>query len=275
VNRNVEATGVCRTGRLAPVVSAFAHLGEEDCLRGWKGSGTIFFGLCNLQCVFCQNEETSRQVRGHQLPAHRIADLMLHLEDQGCHNINLVTPTHVAAQVLEATADAVRRGLRLPIVYNCSGYDSVQTLRLLDGIVDIYMPDFKLWNASTAARLCLAEDYPQRARAAIQEMHRQVGPLKFAPDGLARRGLLVRHLVMPGLVDQSAAIFGFLADLSPDTFVNIMAQYRPACQVGLPDSAGHRRYAEIDRPVRRAEMQAAYRAARQAGLWRFAQRQLA
>ena len=203
--------GTCHTGRHAIVSSAFPHFGEEDCLRGWRGSGTIFFGLCNLRCVFCQNWEISQVRSGSECTAEEIAELMLELQERGCHNVNFVTPEHVAPQVIEAVAVAAGRGLRLPIVYNTSAYDALRSLALLDGIVDIYMPDFKFWKPETALRLALARDYPERARAAILEMNRQVGPLRLGEDGIARRGVLVRHLVMPGQAEEAAAIFDWLA----------------------------------------------------------------
>ncbi len=207
VNRLHDRARICHTGRHAIVSSAFPHFGEEDCLRGWNGSGTIFFGMCNLRCVFCQNWDISQRHSGEERNAGDIASLMLALQDRGCHNINFVTPEHVAPQVIEAIADAVPRGLTIPVVYNTSAYDALSSLRLLDGLVDIYMPDFKFWNPASARRLAKAKDYPERAREAIREMHRQVGPLCFGRDGLARRGLLVRHLVMPGQEDEAAAIF--------------------------------------------------------------------
>lgn len=274
VNRLENEMRVCHTGRLARVVSAFPHFGEEDCLRGWNGSGTIFFSMCNLRCVFCQNWDISQRSAGQEMSDKAIADVMLSLQERGCHNINLVTPEHVVPQVVESIAAALERGLRVPIVYNTSAYDALSSLRLLHGLVDIYMPDFKFWSSETAKRLAKAKDYPDRAKEAIREMHRQVGPLRFTPDGLACRGVLVRHLVMPGLLDESAAIFRWLAEeLSPDTYVNIMAQYRPDYEVGriadLGREAGRPRYAEINRATRRDEVDAAYAAARAAGLWRF------
>ena len=270
IDRLADERRVCHTGRLAIVSSAFPHFGEEDCLRGWNGSGTIFFGLCNLRCVFCQNWDISQQQQGKELDASSIANLMLALQGRGCHNINFVTPEHVAPQVIEAIAHAVPWGLRLPIVYNTSAYDSLRSLELLDGLVDIYMPDFKFWNLPSARKLAKAKDYPERARAAIREMHRQVGDLCFGPDGLARRGLLVRHLVMPGQTDEAATIFAWLAsEISPDTYINIMGQYRPEHQVGRPARSGAIAYAEINRPPERRELDAAFAAARDAGLWRF------
>jgi putative pyruvate formate lyase activating enzyme len=270
VNRMAGETKVCNTGRHAWVSSAFAHFGEEDCLRGWRGSGTIFFSFCNLRCVFCQNWDISQQGSGRECTADEIAQLMLELQRAGCHNINFVTPEHVAPQVIEATVAAIAGGLRIPIVYNTSAYDALGSLELLDGLVDIYMPDFKLWSQESAKRLLKANDYPQRARAAILEMHRQVGALRFGPDAVARRGVLIRHLVMPDKLDESAAIFGWLAqEVSRDTFVNVMAQYRPAYQVGQPGSDGFGKYPEIDRRPERRELEEAYKTARAAGLWRF------
>ncbi len=273
INRLANEKRVCNTGRYAIVSSAFAHFGEEDCLRGWHGSGTIFFGLCNLRCVFCQNWDISQQLAGREHTAAEIAELMLALQAQGCHNINFVTPEHVAPQVIEAIAAAAPAGLRLPIVYNTSGYDALSSLRLLDGLIDIYMPDFQFWHRESARKLAKAKDYPERAREAILEMHRQVGDLKFGNDGLARRGLLLRHLVMPGQTDEATEIFAWLAsEVSRDTYVNIMSQYRPQYQVGAIAKEGQKKYAEIDRRPSSGEIEMAYRAARRAGLWRFDER---
>jgi putative pyruvate formate lyase activating enzyme len=273
VNRMANQTRVCHTGRYAVVASAFPHFGEEDCLRGWRGSGTIFFSLCNLRCSFCQNWDISQKLAGQERGPREIAELMLALQEQGCHNVNFVTPEHVAPQVIEAIAEAVPRGLRVPIVYNTSAYDALGSLRLLDGLVDIYMPDFKFWKPETALTLAKARDYPERAREAILEMHRQVGPLRFGPDGLARRGVIVRHLVMPGQEDEAAAIFEWLGrEVSPDTYVNVMGQYRPEYQVGQITTNGNTKYDGINRRPRPEEMEAAYAAARAAGLWRFDRR---
>jgi putative pyruvate formate lyase activating enzyme len=261
--------GTCGVGRHAVVASAFPHLGEEDCLRGRRGSGTVFFGGCSLRCAFCQNADISWRASGAGLQPADLATVMLELQDRGCHNLNLVTPTHVVPQVLEAVAIAAGLGLCLPVVYNSGGYDRVETLALLDGVVDVYLPDFKFWLPETAARYAGAPDYPEVARRALVEMHRQVGPLRFGRDGLARRGVLVRHLVMPGLAAESGAIVEWLArTLSPDTYVNVMAQYRPAGRVGEPDGRGQR-FEAIDRAPRPAEIEAVYEAGRRAGLWRF------
>lgn len=270
IDRLAGETKVCHTGRHAIVASAFAHFGEEDCLRGTRGSGTIFFSMCNLRCVFCQNWDISQRREGRELDADGLAGVMLELQAAGCHNINFVTPEHVAPQVVEAIAAAVPRGLRVPVVYNTSSYDALASLRLLDGLVDIYMPDFKFWSKESAMRLAKAKDYPERARAAIAEMHRQVGVLQLDRDGLARRGVLVRHLVMPGQTAEAAAIFQWLArELSPDTYVNIMGQYHPDYEVGQIAKDGAPRYATINRATTQADVRAAYAAARDVGLWRF------
>jgi putative pyruvate formate lyase activating enzyme len=268
VNRLLDKARVCNTGRHAIVSSAFPHFGEEDCLRGWNGSGTIFFGLCNLRCVFCQNWDISQQHAGSECSGEDIAMLMLKLQDRGCHNINFVTPEHVAPQIVEAIAAAVSRGLKVPIVYNTSAYDSIQSLKLMDGLVDIYMPDFKFFNYEPSRSYLKAKDYPARACEAIKEMHRQVGDLCFENDGLAARGLLVRHLVMPNHVDDARKIFEWLAaEISPDTYVNIMDQYRPVHHVGQ-----NSKYDAINRRPSAAELHDAIAAARQAGLWRIDER---
>ena len=265
-NRLEDRFAVCKTGRYAVVSSCFAHFGEEDCLRGRRGSGTIFFSWCNLKCAYCQNSDISQRGEGRVVTPQALAAMMLHLQDAGCHNINLVTPEHIVPQILEALPLAVEAGLALPLVYNTSAFDSMHSLRLLDGIVDIFMPDFKVWDREIARRYILAPSYPEVARAAIAEMHRQVGDLAFDEHGLARRGVLVRHLVMPGGVAGTAEIMRWLGGLSRDTYVNIMAQYSPAWKVN------ERRFPEINRRVTATEMRDAYAAARAAGLWRFDER---
>ena len=266
VDRLAGERAICKTGRWARVASAFPHHGEEDCLRGSRGSGTIFFSHCNLRCVFCQNYDISWEGSGREVAAEDLAALMLELQDLGCHNINFVTPEHVVPQVLEGVQIAVGKGLRLPLVYNTSGYDSLRSLELLDGVVDIYMPDFKFWDCDTARRLTLAEDYPERAREAFRAMHRQTGDLVFDQDGIALRGLLVRHLVMPEGLAGTREITRFLAhELSPDTFVNIMGQYSPAAQVvRKPDQ-----YSEIGRRISHEEYLEAFEIAVEEGLHRF------
>ena len=314
VDRLADKWGACKTGRYAVVTSAFPHLGEEDCLRGWNGSGTIFFGHCNLRCVFCQNMDISqgleagpprprrtrrtsgtggafrnggitgrlgapRTPEGPRLPGtpptigtpgvrpHALANLMLRLQELGCHNINFVTPEHVVPQVLEAVVPAVKQGLRLPLVYNTSAYDSLESLTLLDGVVDIYMPDLKFFSPDLSERYLKARDYPEAAKAALKEMHRQVGFLQIGASGVATRGVLIRHLVMPGLLEESRAIFQWIAEeLGPETFVNVMAQYRPAGKVGRG------RYPEIDRPLESQEYRSALALARETGLIRLDRR---
>ena len=264
IDRLADQTKVCRTGRYARVGSYFPHFGEESCLRGWNGSGTIFFAWCNLRCVFCQNFDLSQQGAGREVRPDELARMMLALQAKGCHNINLVTPEHVVPQILEALPMAIQGGLRLPIVYNTSAYDSLESLRLMDGVVDIYMPDFKFWDPEMAKRYVTAKDYPEAARTAIKEMHRQVGPLSFDRHGLAKRGVLVRHLVMPGGIAGTREIMHFLAtELSPDTYVNIMAQYRPAGKVNAES------YPEINRMVTPREYEEAVRIVREQGLSRF------
>jgi putative pyruvate formate lyase activating enzyme len=249
------------------VSTYFPHFGEEDCLRGSDGSGTIFFGMCNLRCVFCQNYEISQARRGAEVTAGELARIMLELEARGCHNINFVTPEHVVPQILEALPQAVERGLHVPLVYNTSAYDSLDSLALLDGVVDIYMPDFKFWDAGLSLRFVKAKDYAVMACRAIREMHRQVGPLQMDESGLATRGLLVRHLVMPGGIAGTASIMRFLAEeVSPDTYVNVMHQYFPAGRVSASQ------FVEINRRVTSVEYDAAIEAARDAGLWRIHER---
>ena len=267
VNRLANKTAACKSGRYALVGSHFAHFGEEDCLRGWNGSGTIFFSWCNLRCVFCQNFDVSQDGMGLEARPERLAQMMLELQEMGCHNINFVTPEHVVPQLLEALPLAVARGLRLPIVYNTSAYDSLDSLHLMEGIVDIYMPDFKFWDDRLSLRFLKAKDYPEAARQAVREMQRQVGPLKMDENGMAKRGLLVRHLVMPGQIAGTESIMHFLAEeVSPDTYVNIMDQYYPAGKVSAE------KYAEINRRTTSQEYKQGVELARAAGLWRFDER---
>jgi putative pyruvate formate lyase activating enzyme len=228
--------------------------------------------------VFCQNHDASQAGDGDEVTPERLATMMLELQGLGCHNVNFVTPEHVVPEILEALPIAVRGGLTLPIVYNTSAYDSMESLRWMEGIVDIYMPDFKFWERETAKRLAKAKDYPDRAREAIREMHRQVGVLRTSRDGLAKRGVLVRHLVMPGQGAEAAAIARWLAEeLSPDTYLNVMGQYRPDYEVGeiakkAQPKKREPKYGEIDRAPYAGEMRDVYDAARAAGLWRFDER---
>jgi putative pyruvate formate lyase activating enzyme len=265
IDRYNNKIGVCKSGRLARVASAFPHFGEEDCLRGWNGSGTIFFGWCNLRCVFCQNFETSQLGEGAEVTTSELAGIMLDLQRIRCHNINFVTPEHVVPQILEALVIAVERGLRLPLVYNTSAYDSLESMRSMDGLVDIYMPDFKLWETEHCRKYLVASDYADAARAVIAAMHAQVGELKVDENGLALRGVLVRHLVMPGLLDDTRQIMHWIArNLSRDTYVNVMDQYYPAHKAETEP-----RFAEINRGIFDDEFCRALELARSAGLWRF------
>jgi putative pyruvate formate lyase activating enzyme len=261
VNRLADRRAVCLTGRYAVVGSYFPHFGEEDCLRGTLGSGTIFFSNCNLKCVFCQNFDISQRGEGRATRPERLAQMMLELQEQGCHNINFVTPEHVVPQILEALPLAIEGGLRLPLVYNTSGYDSLQSLALLEGVVDIYMPDFKYWDPEVARRYSKAEDYPQAVREGLKEMHRQVGDLVLDEQGLALRGIILRHLIMPGGLAGTREVMRFIArEISPDTYVNLMDQYYPAGK--------SERYPEIHRRITREEYEEAYRDARAEGIWR-------
>jgi putative pyruvate formate lyase activating enzyme len=263
VNRLADKFAVCRTGRYALVGSYGPHFGEEDCLRGTRGSGTIFFSWCNLRCVFCQNYDLSWQGEGAGARPEELARMMLALQARGCHNINFVTPEHVVPQILEALPLAIEGGLRLPLVYNTSAYDSLHSIQLMDGVVDVYMPDFKFWDAEMARRYVKAPDYPEAARRAIREMHRQVGPLVVDEDGLALRGVLLRHLVMPGGIAGTREILKWVArELGPDTYVNVMAQYYPAGKVNGSE------YVEINRPIEWGEFQQALADARASGLVR-------
>ena len=266
VNRKQTLNGVvCRTGELAVVNSAGPHHGEEDCLRGWRGSGAIFFAWCNMRCVFCQNWDISWKGRGEERTAAELAEIMLNLQAMGCHNINLVSPSHVVAQILAALVIAADEGLRLPLVYNSGGYDSPEALRLLDGVVDIYMPDTKYGDPDLAKKYSHTPDYVRVNQAAVREMHAQVGDLKLNADGIAERGLLVRHLVLPNGIAGTEQVMQFLArEISPDTYVNVMDQYRPAYRAG--------EYPELDRMITAAEYEAALEAARKAGLRRIDRR---
>ncbi len=257
---------LCRTGERAIVHSYGPHHGEEDPLRGWRSSGTLFFSWCNLRCVFCQNWEISHKGLGEPVTPERLAQMMLELQSQGCHNINLVSPSHVVAQILAAVEFAARRGLRLPLVYNTGGFDSPEALALLDGVVDIYMPDMKYGNSETALRYSRIRDYVAVNQAAVKEMHRQVGNLVLGANGIARRGLLIRHLVVPGLLAETEAVLAFIArELSPDSYLNLMDQYRPCYRAA--------EYPPLDRPLRSDEYAKAREIARRIGLWRLDGRQ--
>ena len=228
VNRIEDELGICKTGCRAVISSYAPHFGEETPLVGFKGSGTIFFTHCNLLCSFCQNFDISHEGRGEEVSEYMLAEMMIHLQDIGCHNINFVTPSHVVPQILSALEIAIGKGLKIPLVYNTGAYDKVETLRLLEGIIDIYMPDFKFWDSNIARETCNAPDYPEVAKRAVKEMYRQVGDLEVDNLGIAKRGLLVRHLVMPYGIANTQEVMKFLAnEISSNTYVNIMPQYRP------------------------------------------------
>jgi putative pyruvate formate lyase activating enzyme len=261
-----EQAGVCRTGTRAVVASFGPHMGEEDPLRGYRGSGTIFFAWCNLNCQYCQNYDISQLGHGEETEAEDIAATMLALQARGCHNINLVSPTHVVAPILAAVFIAAEAGLRLPLVWNTGGYDSLEALALLDGVVDIYMPDMKYADEEVAYKYSKVKRYPAVNRAAVKEMHRQVGDLVLDENGIALRGLLVRHLVLPEGLAGTTETARFLAEeVSRDTYINIMDQYRPCYKAAeLPP---------FDRPVTGAECEQALQQAREAGLHRFDKRE--
>ncbi len=261
VDRLAGELGFCQTADRAWVASFTPHFGEEAPLVGRNGSGTIFFTHCNLGCVFCQNYDISHQSAGAPVTTRQLADMMLHLQRQGCHNINFVSPSHVVVQILEALMLAAEEGLNLPLVYNSGGYDARATLDLLNGIVDIYMPDFKFWDPASGLSYCGIPDYPEVARQALVAMHRQVGLLVVDDSGVAQRGVIVRHLVMPGSIAETRAILRFIAtSLSADTYVNLMPQYRPCGEA--------HRFDKLNRRLTVAEFESAVLAAMEAGLRR-------
>jgi len=266
IDRCVAVKGaVCRTGERAVVHSFGPHHGEEDPLRGWNGSGTIFFSWCNLRCVFCQNWDISQKGIGREVDAEELAQMMLELQSEGCHNINLVSPSHVVAQILAAVHIAARHGLHLPIVYNTGGYDSPEALALLDGVIDIYMPDMKYGHSAVARKYSKVRDYVKVNQAAVLEMHRQVGDLVLDHRGIARRGLLVRHLALPKDLAGTRDVIAFLAhQISRDTYLNLMDQYHPCyCADANPPLA---------RPLSRKEYQQVLKSASEFGLRRLDQR---
>jgi putative pyruvate formate lyase activating enzyme len=261
VDRTKGEKGFCRTGRYAVVSSYNPHFGEESPLVGTGGSGTIFFTHCNLLCVFCQNYEISHQGMGDEVGPQILGRMMVQLQNWGCHNVNFVTPSHVVPQILEALPVAIELGLRVPLVYNTGGYDKVETLRLLEDVFDIYMPDIKFMDPQVAERFCKAPDYPEVVREAVKEMHRQVGDLLLDERGITYRGLLVRHLVMPHGLAQTPQVMKYLADeISPNTYVNIMDQWRPCGEAHL--------HPDLSRRISRQEYEEALEAARSVGLHR-------
>jgi len=266
VNRRATIKGtVCRTGGRAVVSSFNPHFGEEAPLVGRGGSGTLFFAWCNLRCQYCQNYEISQRGEGTEVEPEEIAAMMLRLQAEGCHNINFVSPSHVVAPILAATLIAAQAGLCVPLVYNTGGYDSPAALALLDGVIDIYMPDMKYADAATARQYSKIRKYPAANRAAVKEMYRQVGDLEVDERGLARRGLLVRHLILPGDLAGTREVLRFIAEeISPNTFLNLMDQYRPCYKA--------KEYAELNRRITREEFERAVKWANELGLTRLDER---
>ena len=258
-NRLEGQLGYCQAGADLMFSSAFPHFGEEPPLVGQHGSGTIFLTHCNLRCVFCQNYDISHLGRGEPITPSDMAGVMIKLQEMGCHNINFVTPTHYATQIVASLPLGIEMGLRLPIVYNCSGYESIEVIRLLDGIVDIYMPDAKFMEEKYARQFCNAPDYPEVLRDVLKEMHRQVGDLTLNSKGIAERGLLIRHLVMPGGVASSESVLKFIAEeISVHSYVNIMNQYRPEYRADEHDQidrrTSHKEYLEAIQIAKRLRL---------------------
>jgi putative pyruvate formate lyase activating enzyme len=265
VDRRAGELGACRTGEHAKISSYGPHLGEEDPLRGWCGSGTIFFTRCNLHCQFCQNHDISQTDVGNIVEPEDIATMMLELQSCGCHNINLVSPSHVVPQILAAVLLAAQAGLHIPLVYNTGGYDSISMLKLLDGVIDIYMPDMKYADPDLARRYSKVPNYPQINQAAIREMYRQVGDLQISDQGIATRGLLVRHLILPNNIAGTDQIIQFLSkQISTNTYLNLMDQYHPAYKAS--------QFPELDRRITHTEYQSAIEAAHSCGLHRLDER---
>ena len=261
VNRLNGEIGYCGAGSELMVSSAFPHFGEEPPLVGQHGSGTIFLTHCNLRCIFCQNYDISHLGRGTRMTLSDMTQTMVKLQKMGCHNINFVTPTHYAPQIVASLSEAIEMGLRLPIVYNCSGYESIEVIQLLEGVVDIYMPDAKYMDERYSNRFSNASNYPEVLKVVLKEMHRQVGDLMINPNGIAERGLLIRHLVMPGGVASSEAVLKFIAEeISADSYVNIMDQYRPEYRAS--------EYPEISRRITHKEYMEAIQIARRFHLYR-------
>lgn len=264
MDRTKDEPGLCKAGYLPEVSSWNLHFGEEPPLSGYRGSGTIFFAHCNLHCCFCQNYPISQLGHGQKISLEKLAQIMLKLQEQGAHNINLVTPTHFVPQIVKALALAKEGGLRLPVVYNSGGYESLETLKLLAGIVDIYMPDAKYGDSENALKYSQAPDYFEISKTVLKEMHRQVGKLIIDEEGVASRGLLIRHLVLPNNLALTERVLKFIAEeISPATYLSLMAQYHPAYKaVGIP---------ELSRRLTREEYQSAVKIADQLGLhngWR-------
>ena len=261
-DRLADKIGICRTGKNAIVSSFNAHFGEEPPLVGHGGSGTIFFTNCNLKCIFCQNYEISQLGEGEEVDSNKISSIMLYLQRLGCENINFVSPTHVVPQILSSLPKAIERGLKLPLVYNTGGYDSIRTLRLLDGVIDIYMPDIKYASNSISEKLSGVKDYVDRNREAVLEMHRQVGDLQIDDKGAATRGLLIRHLILPEEMAGTEEVTRFLSEkVSKNTYINIMDQYRPCYNAGEVPS--------LTRRITKQEYEEAVEIAKRNGICRF------
>lgn len=259
VDRSSAPRGVCHTGSCARLGSYGPHLGEERPLSGWRGSGTVFFARCSLRCQYCQNHPISQGASGNEVTPQELASILLELQDRGCHNINFVTPTHVVAPLLHAVHLAAQAGLRLPLVYNTGGYDSVETLQLLEGVMDIYLPDMKYASARSGLHYSKVRNYPAINQAAVKEMYRQVGNLQCDEHGLARRGLLVRHLVLPHGLAGTAEVVRFLAEeISPHVSLNLMEQYRPEWNA--------RQFPKLTRAITAQEYASALQLAQAAGL---------
>jgi putative pyruvate formate lyase activating enzyme len=268
VDRRAGMYGACKTGERARISSYGPHLGEEDPLRGMRGSGTIFFTRCNLRCQYCQNHDISQSDSGQKVEVEELATMMLELQGRGCHNINLVSPSHVVPQIMAGVLIAAKAGLHLPLVYNTGGFDSLAMLELLDGIIDIYMPDMKYADPKIGHRYSKIPRYPQRNQQAVKEMHRQVGDLQLDERGIATRGLLVRHLILPNHLAGTVQIVRFLAEeISTHTYLNLMDQYRPAYRA--------HQFPELNRRITRQEYNDAVRMARDAGLNRLDERHAA
>jgi putative pyruvate formate lyase activating enzyme len=262
VDRTKGETGKCEATSKAKVSSAFPHFGEEAPLIGKGGSGTIFFSNCGLRCVFCQNYKISIEGEGVEISDERLADMMIKLQKMGCHNINLVTPTHYVPNIVNALQKAIGKGLHIPLVYNTSGYETLDTLQLLDGIIDIYLPDCKFMNPENAAKYTgETYNYPYYAKVALKEMHRQVGVLQVGKRGIAVRGLMIRHLILPNNIAGTDKFLKFVAENFPKTtYLNLMSQYRPEYKAS--------EYPELSRRIKRSEYTAALRLARKYGLTR-------
>ena len=267
INRFKSIKGaVCRTGECAVVNSFGPHHGEENPLRGVNGSGTLFFSWCSLRCVFCQNWEISQKGQGHKVTPEQLAEMMLQLQSQGCHNINFVTPSHVVAQIIAAVKIAAQQGLHIPLVYNTGGYDSPEALALLEGIIDIYMPDMKYGDSKLARKYSKVRDYMEVNFAAVKEMHRQVGDLQLDELGIAQRGLLIRHLVLPGHISGTEKVLEYIAnDISPHSYLNLMDQYYPCYRADENPP--------LDRPLTRNEYQETLALSERYGITRLDQRQ--